>query len=256
VPAPSSRSNDHTSLFTNAERVQLGKVIHRMRVTETSYTIARDSLTKHVFVAGVTGAGKTNTIFLLLKEAPRHGVPFLVLEAAKTEYRALLDHPDVRDMLQIFTLGNENVSPFRLNPFEVPPGIPIGVHIDLLRSVFTASFGMWSPLPQVLEQSLHSIYADRGWNVASNTNDRLGDEELSVDAFPTLSDLVAKVDEVIKRHGHDPEAEGRIRGALKARLDSLRAGGKGRLLDVQRSLPIEILLEHPTIIELENMGDD
>ena len=43
---------------------------------------------------------------------------------------------------------------------------------------------------------------------------------------------------------------------LTTRLNGLRAGGKGSMQDVQYSLPMEVLLEHPTILELESVGDD
>ncbi len=220
------------------------------------YKIQAADLTRHVFVAGVTGAGKSNTIFYLLQQADASRVPFLVIEPAKAEYRALLKDPNLLNRTQIFTLGNENISPFRVNPFEVLTGTPVSVHLDLLRSVFSASFGMWTPLPQVLEQCLHRIYEDRGWDLAANTNARLGSRSDIAAAFPTLSDLVTKVDTVTRQLGYEERITADIRAALTTRLNALRAGGKGRMLDVKRSLPMQHLLNHPTILELEGMGDD
>ncbi|MFB7112679.1 ATP-binding protein [Streptomyces sp. NPDC056291] len=234
----------------------LGTVVERARITTTSYAIHPDKLTRHAFVTGVTGSGKTNTVFHLLREAAARNVPFLVLEPAKTEYRALLHDQQLGPNLQVFTLGNEIVSPLRMNPFEVPEGIPVAVHLDLLRSVFNASFGMWTPLPQVLESALHSIYADRGWDVTRDANRRLeGGGDRSA-AFPTLSDLVRKVDELVPQLGYEDKVTGDLRAALRTRLNSLRTGGKGRMLDVRRSLPIPLLLGRPTVLELEGMGDD
>ncbi|HYU75630.1 MAG TPA: ATP-binding protein, partial [Ktedonobacteraceae bacterium] len=199
---------------------------------------------------------KTNTVFHLLKQAWAAKVPFLVIEPVKTEYRALLHDASIANDVRLFTLGDENISPFRLNPFEVLSGTPISVHLDLLRSAFNASFGMWAPLPQVLEQCLHRIYEDRGWDIARSTNYRLDAGADATDAFPTLSDLVAKVDEVTQKLGYEDKITADIRAALHTRLNALRAGGKGFMLDVQRSLPMRELLEHPTILELERMGDD
>lgn len=238
-----------------AKSIRLGTVLHSNRSAQASYLLPYDSMTKHVFVAGVTGAGKTRTILHLLKEASAAEVPFLIIEPAKTEYRELLNHPDVGRKLQVYTLGNENISPFRLNPFEVLEGTPIAVHIDLLRSVFSVSFGLWTPLPQVLEECFQLIYEDKGWDITANENRRTDDVSDPL-AFPTLSDLLNKLDEVIPRLGFDPEATGRVRGSLRTRLNSLRSGGKGRMLDVQRSIPMAVLLEHPTVLELEGLGDD
>jgi hypothetical protein len=155
--------------------IYLGNVVHRTRPTETCYTISAKSLPRHSFVAGVTGAGKTNTIFQLLSQVAAQDVPFLVIEPAKTEYRRLVHALPPGRRMQVFTLGNEMVSPFRLNPFEVLPGAAVGVHIDLVRSLFAASFGMWTPLPQILEQCIYQIYQDKGWDITTGSNDRLGD---------------------------------------------------------------------------------
>ena len=92
------------------------------------------------------------------------------MEPAKTEYRALLHDPAIGSRLRIFTLGDEQTAPFRLNPFEVMEGIPVSVHIDLLKSAFTASFGMWTPLPShkryksTQRCSSHKVLARRAEN--------------------------------------------------------------------------------------------
>ncbi|TQS25626.1 ATP-binding protein [Microbispora sp. KK1-11] len=247
---------DTVSPSVTGESITIGSVVERGCATTTAYGINPDKLTRHAFVTGVTGSGKTNTVFHLLRQAAERNIPFLVLEPAKTEYRVLLRDQELGRELQVFTLGNETVSPFRLNPFEVPEGVSVAVHLDLLRSVFNVSFGMWTPLPQVLEISLHGIYADRGWDVTTDTNRRLsGDSDRSA-AFPTLTDLVRKVEEIVPQLGYEDKVTGDLRAALRTRLNSLRTGGKGRMLDVRRSLPIELLLGQPTVLELEGIGDD
>lgn len=236
--------------------INLGNVVRNAEPIDQSYAIRRDDLTRHIFIAGVTGTGKTNTIFRLLEQCDQTNVPFLVVEPAKTEYRALLNNSKLAQNLQIFTLGNERVSPFRLNPFEVLPGVQVGVHLDLLRSVFSVSFGMWTPLPQVLEQCLYGIYSDRGWDITGDSNRRLDANSDRSLASPTLSDFAAKVDEVTAKLGYEARVTADVRAALLTRINGLRTGGKGRMLDVRRSLPMSLLLEQPTILELEGMGDD
>ncbi|MFF2147483.1 ATP-binding protein [Kitasatospora sp. NPDC058190] len=236
--------------------LELGTVIERLRPTDTAYRIAPGSLTRHAFITGVTGSGKTNTVLHLLRQAAEQGIPFLVVEPAKTEYRVLLRDMQLGPTLRLYTLGNEMVSPFRLNPFDVPEGIPVAVHLDLLRSVFNVSFGMWTPLPQILEASLHAIYTDRGWNVTTDTNRRLDPHADRSAAFPTLTDLVRKVEEIVPQLGYEDKVTGDLRAALCTRLNSLRTGGKGRMLDARRALPMQALLSEPTILELEGVGDD
>ncbi|MGH3993129.1 MAG: ATP-binding protein, partial [Pseudonocardiaceae bacterium] len=222
----------------------------------TPYTVAPRALTRHTLVAGTTGSGKTNTVLALLFALAERGVPFLVIEPAKSEYRALLAHSGFGEHVQVFTPGTETVSPFRLNPFEVGPGESVAGHLDLLRAAFNASFGMWTPLPQVLEQCLHEIYVDAGWDLATDRNQRLDADSDRTLAFPTLTDLLAKVPDVVRRAGYEERIEADIRAALVTRLRSLRVGGKGAMLDVARSIPMDALLARPTVLELEWLGDD
>jgi Helicase HerA, central domain len=241
---------------SNGAGLRIGEVLHNRRPTGSSYEVSRKALTRHVFVAGLTGSGKTNTIMALLEETAAADVPFLVIEPTKAEYRALITHPHWGERVRVFTAGKATVAPFTLNPFEVPPGTGVSEHLDLLRAAFSAAFGMWTPLPQILERCLHDVYTDRGWDLRTNTNARLAETDAADEAFPTLSDVVAKVDEVVQDLGYEEKIAGDMRAALLTRLESLRQGGKGAMLDVARSLPDEELFGHPTVIELEALGDE
>jgi hypothetical protein len=235
--------------------LQIGRVLQNRVATGGSYEISRQSLTRHLFVAGITGSGKTNTIMSLLEETTAAGVPFLVIEPTKAEYRSLITHPRWGEEVRVFTAGKATVAPFTLNPFEVPPGTTVSEHLDLLRAAFTAAFGMWTPLPQILERCLHEVYRDRGWDLRTNANFRLGGAD-TTDAYPTLSDVVAKVEEVVPALGYEDKIAGDMRAALVTRLESLRQGGKGAMLDVARSLPDQELFGRPTVVELEPLGDE
>lgn len=246
-----------TKPIQEKDAITLGKVIQRNKILDKiNYLVDVALFTQHCFIPGMTGSGKTTTIFNILKGAWERNVSFLTIESAKTEYRALLNDPFFKDSLQVFTLGNENVSPFRLNPFEVPPNIPVSVHLDLLRSVFSSSFGMWTPLPQVLEQCLYRIYEDKGWNLTFNSNYRTENQEFINLAFPTLTDLYNKVEDVATELGYEDKVRDNIRASLLTRINSLRTGGKGNMLDTQSSLPMEVIFEKPTILELDSIGDD
>jgi len=233
-------------------RLALGDVLDYDRPTGNAYTVDLDRLTQHTLVAGQTGTGKSHTIRHLLRGAWRQGVSFLVIEPAKAEYRQLLDDPDIGAALRVFTLGDERVAPFRLNPLAAPPGVSVLTHIDLLRSVFGAAFAMYGPMPQLLEQCLHAVYRDRGWNVATGEN-RRGIHPLS---WPTLSDLYDVIDPIVAAMGYGPRLGPELQAALKVRVDSLRAGSKGLMLDTPVSVPMSELLARPTVLELEAIGDD
>ncbi len=243
-------------VFPHVERgedvVEVGEVLDEGMPMGCQYLVKLKGLNKHTLIVGTTGSGKTNTVFYLLKQLLMMNIPFLVIEPAKTEYRKLLYSKEVGSKLQVFTLGDENVSPFRLNPFELLPGVSLQTHIDHLKSVFGASFPMWAPMPQVLERAIHEIYQDKGWRLVENTNPRGGNRN----AFPTLTDLYMKIDEVVGRLGYEERVTMDVQAALKTRINSLRIGGKGLMLDIGKSVPFDRLIGRPTILELEAVADD
>lgn len=245
------------------EAVRIGNIIMAGKGEDGSppnyYEIPLKDLDRHALVIGATGGGKTNTMKVLLSEIWRKNrIPFLVIESAKREYIELLQVMPLKgaaaqfDMLNVFTLGNETEQGirYRINPFEVMPGIALQTHIDYLLSTFNAAFEMYAPMPYVLERAVYEIYEDKGWDLFSGGNRR------GLKEFPTLSHLYYKIDTVVNRMGYDNEVKSNVKAALKARINSLRIGGKGALLDVGRSIPIQSILAEPCIFELEDIGDD
>jgi hypothetical protein len=241
----------------------LGAILQQGHPTHSAYQITLDDLTKHALVAGVTGSGKTTTVMNLLDSAVEANRPFLVIEPAKTEYRALHRALAGRAELRVYTLGNELVAPFRLNPFEfetddTPEHSSLLNHIDFLKAVFNAAFILYAPMPYVLETALHEVYEDKGWDLASGSNTRLPDwqERHLHPIFPSLTDLYRKVEAVTTRLGYHDEIERNVKAGLKARIGSMRLGAKGLMLDTARGITMHQLLAHPTVLELENIGSD
>lgn len=251
LPRPTDRSDE---LQSRSRLLAIGKVLDRGEPTGQWVELKVADLTKHAFVTGVTGSGKTESCFFLLDQLWRErGIPFLVIEPAKQEYRALKSGEGY-ERLRVFTLGDgRSAEAFRLNPFEVPQGIHVQTHIDLLRSLFNASFaGLYAPMPYLLEEALYAIYVERGWDLVTS---ECSCHSHQSPCFPTLSDLCAKVEEVVARAGYDPEVTQNVQTALKVRLNSLRMGAKGRMLDTPESIPMEELLAGPTVLELSAVGD-
>ena len=223
-------------------------------------TLTADSLNRHVFVTGVTGSGKTNTCMQLLLEAySTLRVPFLVIEPAKAEYHRLAQTPELQGKLRVYGIGGDAVLPFRLNPFAPMPGIPLSRHIDLLKAVFNASFPMFAGMTYVLEEAIMEVYQERGWNLFTSQNDFLPErpslDELSA-LTPCLGDIHDKIDVILERKSYGEEIHKNLGAALRSRLHSLMVGNKGLTLNTRRATPLEHLFDGPTVIELENLGDD
>lgn len=228
-------------------------IIDRGISTGNNFKISLKDFSKHGLIVGVTGSGKTNSCFHILSQIwSKYKIPFLVIESAKSEYRDLVNHTDFKDC-NIFTLGDNTIAPFRLNPFEVPEGILVQSHIDYLKSLFNASFVLYAPMPYILEQSIYEIYEDKGWDLSINKNYR---GQSNKRAYPTLTDLYNKIGEVVDRLGYDERISMDVKAGLKARINNLRIGGKGLMLNTRRSIPVQDLFEKPAILELKQFVND
>ena len=223
--------------------IELGNIVVHSSTTSHHACIPVDMLTKHCFLTGMTGSGKTTSCFSILVQLYQLGIPFLVIEPVKSEYRSLLTHIPG---LQVFTLGDENTAPFRLNIFEPPKDVKIQTHLDNLDAAWNASFVMYSPLPYIVKQVLAETYAACGWDIAKNTRGN-----------PiTLDDFRVQTEKVSQRLGYEPKVVMDIEASLKTRIASLSLGGKGPMFNTLASIPMDDLLRRPTVIELKNIQNN
>ena len=229
--------------------LELGYLLQSRNKTNKIVSIDKKSLDKHIFITGVTGSGKTTTCLNILENS---NLPFLVIEPAKTEYRILKEkYPD----LLIFTLGNDSLAPFRLNPFEFFPHESITSRVDMIKASIEAAFDMEAAIPQIIESAIYECYEDKGWNIATNKNIIYGDKAFDdgVYAFPTLDDLLVQVENVVKKQGFDERLKNDYLGSIRARLNGLIVGSKGFMLNTKRSINFKQLLNQRVVFELEEI---
>ncbi len=229
--------------------LQLGSLVKDGRVlTHKKVCLNRKDLDKHVFVAGVTGSGKTTTCHHLLRESM---LPFLVIEPAKTEYRKLLDEYD--DLL-VLTPGRDDLAPFRLNPLELMPGETISSRVDIVKASFLASFDMEAAIPQVLEAAIYRCYENLGWDLNSSTHP-LFDDPFAPGCypFPILRDMLDASEQIVEEQGFDARLRQDYVGSIKARLQGLLVGAKGQIFNTLRSINFDELIRRRVVIELEEI---
>lgn len=245
----------------------LGNVCEYDRpISNVFFGLSESDLNKHTFVCGITGSGKTNTVKKILERVNR---PFLVIEPAKKEYR------NIKKEVTVYTLGRPEINCLKLNPFYIFPGISPQQHIDLLKDLFSASFALYGPMPYILEKCLYNVYTKKGWNLTLgfhpcliNTKSQQGlFDEPEIKAhysiishkylFPTMQDLKDEIDYYIENEmTYEGEVKGNIRGAIKARIDSLCVGSKGYMFNTYDTTDFDDLFGKNVVLELEGLADD
>lgn len=235
---------------TQGDALDLGTVMDRgRRYPNNRVHLSRQDLNKHVFITGVTGAGKTTTCLNLLLESE---LPFLVIEPAKTEYRELATHlPDV----DYYRPNGDDHQSLRINPFAlVRKEQRIKSHAGFLKNVFAAVFPMEASMPMMVEAAILAAYEDKGWDIDDNEFLPGGNPFAPIArAWPTMSDMIGQLDRLIPSYGLGKEFEEKYRGSLVSRLRSLTDGTLGQVLDVPQSLSFDALLDRRAVIELEEL---
>jgi len=233
--APSAKDSRRPTQWRESEaEIRLG-----------SLHLTKKQLTQHLLICGVPGSGKTNSCLYLLETLWReHRIPWMVLEPAKTEYRGLKTTKSIQDDLLIFTLGDERTAPFRFNPFELPTGLNLDSHLGALVDLFSVAMSMWGPLPNVVEQLIQEAYKRKGFTL-------LG-ENINLHP-PQFSDLQVLIPEIVPKLGYKKETTDEIIAALAVRIGKFCRGSLGRMLNVSASVPFDLLMQRPVILEMSQV---
>ena len=232
VNETSKISRTYSQNLINAGDIQVG--ILKSSSGKDSIGFSLKDLAKHMLIVGTPGSGKTTfSVGLLDRLWKDHHIPFLVIEPAKNEYRALVQSiPD----LQVFTPGKNFISPFVFNPFVPPKNVRLETYKSTLKTAFAAGVTMSSPLDKIFEDTINNCYSDFRWldNYTTENKGRIFN----------ITDFIKCFQETFDEIGYTGDARNIGRAGI-VRLKSLV-----NLFDNYFSIPIEDILSKPTIIEL------
>ncbi len=259
--SPEFSLNDQ-EIKSGIQTISLGKMLYGGSITSMDFKIPVSLLSRHTLLSGINGTGKTNTVQAILNGIGN--LPFLVIEPAKTEYvdwAIEYNKTHTKNPIDIYIPGCKKYKgefepkTLKLNPFEIvwlseaqEPNVLS--HIDRLKSTFAAAFPMYDILPVLMEDLIYTIYQVKSTDWL-NSSPKFG-----TTLPPTLNSMSVYVDKVIGNRGYEERVESNMKACLNTRIDSLKRGWKGEMLNVVHSNKWEELFESPCVINLSYVGDD
>lgn len=240
-----------------ARKIGLGVVMHKgVAQKNVPVELEIEEFRSHCFITGSTGSGKSNTTYHLLERFIDEGIPFLVIEPAKGEYKfafgklkSKLKGEAEEKAINIFWTNPNLYRLLHLNPFSFPDGIHILEHMDRLIEIFNACWPLYSAMPAILKSAVERAYTSCGWDLVHSSRCAVGDR-----VFPTFADLLRELPRVIRESSYSKDTQGDYTGALVTRVSSLTNGIMGSIFCSDYEISNEELFDENTIVDLSRVG--
>lgn len=234
------------SEFTPEESQNTIKIGKNKKELMLKYPI--ELLNKHAFICGVPGSGKTYTMLHMVTELHKNKIPFMVMEPAKKEYRAIYNYGKEMLDIMLFSPHMNTLFPLHVNMMEFPEGITLSEHINVLMNVFESTFELGGPVYNLLDKSIGLAYEKYGWN-EYNEND--GSKE-----YPCLEELRDIFTDQVEKTTYNGNFKGDLKSFLNVRLEGLMRRDAGEVFNVKKStIKPEDWISKSSIIEMEDMGE-
>ena len=251
--------------------VELGLIPDSMGRRPSTHYANLEILNRHALIVGESGSGKSNAARNILEQLSVAGIPWLVIEASKSEYGTMAGRLEAKAQelgiqrgadgllptnFEVYVIkpGDTDAlhqTPAALNFLAPEPGFPILSHIDMVQNSLLAAFQGDEPFPQVMSQALVRVYEKHGWDMTTGYAAPGGREPTT----PTLEDLIETAMEIIDGAGYEKNKED-VKGFVRMRIQSLGVGSLGNFLEGPNSFDFDDLQSRNVVLNLDKMGDD
>lgn len=188
---------------------------------------------KHILIAGMTGTGKTNLMFQILRQLVKHGKPFLIFDWKKS-YRDLKNLSGFEDV-KIIEIGSKECG-FRFNPLIAPAGVDpkhwMAMLVDVIKHAYFVAHG----LEYFFRKGIDYLYEQFGIYEGKQ------DHPTFIDLEKTLQREYVKGRETLW-----------MSSAKRVLASVTLSGVLGETLNVRRQDDIADLLDHKVVLELDNL---
>ena len=215
---------------------RLGNVATGKRVLYP-FGLREDEFIQHMAIFGRSGAGKTNTVALLIKELVKHGKPFMIFDW-KRNYRDLLAGPEPVP-LEVYTVG-QSVRPIHFNPLIPPPSTNLTVWLKKLIEIISTAFYLGEGVMFLLQEALDHVYREFGCY-----------DTQTITRFPTMKDVLDHLQTMPVKGRKAMWMDSTLRAA-----QSLCFGQISDVINVSRNDSILDLLSQNACLELNSLANN
>lgn len=217
--------------FASAGDIELGAISYGDKKLYPFY-FKSDRLKEHILVAGRSGSGKTNLVFMLADGMMRKKINVLALDW-KRGYR---DLKSLYPRLKVYTVGRD-ISPLRFNPLIPPSGCEPHIWIKLIVEVIASAYLGGEGVISLLVAGLDHLYRQAG----------VFDKQHS--SWPTIQDLLIWL--------RTTKLKGRAamwQASAERILLAMTYGEFGAVMNTNDNSHIAGLLEHNIVLEMDGLS--
>jgi len=213
-------------------------VVHYAGKGLYNFNLREEDWIRHVCITGMSGSGKTNLAFYIIKNFIDKDKNFWIFDWKKSFRPLILANPEIK----CFTVGNEKVaSTFKININRPPKGVGpkewMNLLCDLITETFNASFGVHKLISETMDEAFKEAGVYRG------TED-----------YPTWHELWYRLNDKLKtKRGREANW---LESALRV-AHVLTFGDFGKVINCkgEDSLSVEDLLDQKVIFEMSSLSN-
>jgi hypothetical protein len=199
------------------------------------FGIREDEWIQHMAIFGRSGAGKTNTVIVLIEGLLVNKKPFLIFDW-KRNYRDLLAFKD--DEILVYTVGRD-ISPLVFNPLIPPTGTNPEIWLKKLIEIIAKAYYLGEGVMYLLQEAIDAVYREFG--VYAGNPKR----------YPTFIDVLKWLEENPVKGRKALWMDSTLRG-----IKSICFGPMGNVVNTPSQANLGELLQHNVILELDSLTNN
>jgi len=142
----------------SAGEIEVGSVIYGRKAVYP-FRMSLKSMLTHIGLFGSSGYGKTNISYCLIQKLSDMGVPVIVFDFSKRNYKDLLA-TGLKERIDIYTIGRDP-APLKFNPLVPPAGVSMSQWMKEFSAVFDHAYWLMGGGRHIILKALEAVHEQK-----------------------------------------------------------------------------------------------